>query len=513
LIAQLPLEAEHLASLAVRVADRTSGLERITRAVSRLGVSIGLLECNAIHEAGEQQIEMIVNLAAVQKISPYETTPANTVQHYEVFRGIFVLEDPTHVQLFETLILECADILAWVESQQGVLPAISIRPLRSRRFHGTAFPVTVSVEGGALRVPLPSALAARIRSRGYDNQEVPTSYLFVSDSYERSVRVVFFEAKVLPRLAYVAFHYDDVPDALATLEWLVGNAGFRVITGRARPTSPTRGVWETIMEYRGTDSIPELTEGGPRTFQLRELGWLAQLLVESVPDGEVPGVDCAIAIGRPYLPRPRGAEGSAGTDTPLVELGQGLRFKSRDLASGRDEQLARRHAAVSSVRPRLQQGVLLALEKVGNRIARERRPRIFLSYPTPASRHAEYLRKALSESFEVHDYMRPGGDLIVEEIRRGILECDYFVALWHHEEPPSQDGSYSLSPWMFFEYGIASSVRMPCFIAYSERLRESVWRRIDAGSAFTQYSDVGFVSETMPNIVAAAERNWATRAL
>ena len=138
------------------------------------------------------------------------------------------------------------------------------------------------------------------------------------------------------------------------------------------------------------------------------------------------------------------------------------------------------------------------------------KPRVFLSYPTRATAHADLLKKALEKYFDVEEYREQDFQDIVERVREKIRSCDFFVGIWHHEE--SGGSVATVSPWMPFEYGIALEAKKEAIVIFSDRLPEEIWKRIDPGRSQLRYSDLIFTTHTVEAVMRHCETEWLTGA-
>jgi hypothetical protein len=133
---------------------------------------------------------------------------------------------------------------------------------------------------------------------------------------------------------------------------------------------------------------------------------------------------------------------------------------------------------------------------------------IFLSFPSSAAGHAQLLKTALCDRYDVRIYEAHGPEVITDAVRDMIASCDYFVGIWHHDENlPSGNGKYGISPWMPFEYGIASTLHKPCLVIHSERLDERIWKRINPGIGTPEYRDLLFSKDTVANLLEHFDKN------
>ena len=140
----------------------------------------------------------------------------------------------------------------------------------------------------------------------------------------------------------------------------------------------------------------------------------------------------------------------------------------------------------------------------------ERQPKIFLSYPTSASGHADLLKREIErvipKSFILDDYQLQDFEIVLNRVIESITDCDYFIGIWQHEEL-SRDGA-AISPWMPFEYGVAMQAGKQSIIVFSDKLPESIWKRITPGISFPSFNDFTFLDKTIPLLIDYCQSHW-----
>jgi hypothetical protein len=146
---------------------------------------------------------------------------------------------------------------------------------------------------------------------------------------------------------------------------------------------------------------------------------------------------------------------------------------------------------------------------VKRRHDRERRPRIFLSYPHTASGHAELVRGKLEPYYDLDEYQEQDFTVIAETVRDKIEDADFFIAIWHHDDTlRMSDDRFGISPWMHFEYGIAFQAQKPAIVVHSAKLAERIWKAVNPGVSHPEYSDLNFASHTVPRIVKYCKKHF-----
>ena len=510
-ISQFATNSEDIALLSATLHDRVGVVERLLTSLSSLGVNVELQESNSVSQFSEHQVDLVINVSAFDDSAGHpEVSPSIATSLYRHLDLQVPASDVRLVKLFEWIVITCADVLIWRDTDGGRLPQLSIRQTARRRLLGEPAKARVEWTGRTSYIDLPPEIAVKMRSQLRVSPQQSLSYLYVSDTDERNLRIFFFPALIRQGIFHVAFSHNDVPGALATILGLVAKAEFSILTSLLRKETPDRSIWEAVLSYRGKTTLEWRQDARGRTITGAELDWIANEIQENIRHKTVRGVPCDIQVGRPLYPLPK--EGVSEGVAP-VRIGADWTF-TEDWENIRNfqEELQRCVAAVGTAHTAdVRDDILGFIGLIGDREANARQRSVFVSYPTNARPHAEYLMNAMPGTIACEDYYQEGGEVIVEEVKRKIQRCDYFIGLWHHEEVPFVDGSFGVSPWMPFEYGIAKSMGKEPVLAYSSKVAERVWKRIDPATAHFSYTEVDFTSKTVPELIRHCERHFAGR--
>jgi hypothetical protein len=123
------------------------------------------------------------------------------------------------------------------------------------------------------KICLPRHISSLIRKK-FQLASNRLTYILMSETQEQQLRVLFPSPAIVSKLAHIAFEDDDVPGALAAVLKIVALAEFNILQGLTRKPSESRNSWEAILEYRGSDQVPESDD------QFREW-WARRLSVVS----------------------------------------------------------------------------------------------------------------------------------------------------------------------------------------------------------------------------------------
>jgi hypothetical protein len=446
------------------------------------------------------------------------------------------MADGRYVALYEALMQRCGSVLSFDNSFGSPLPSIDARPIAQPADDGhimftevrtmSGLPSAVSqsaaVMAGSVRIPLPDDIVGLLRAQ---SGQVGThlTYILSSDLEKRALNVFVPDKGALARLVHVGFRGIDQPGTLATAAALLDKARVRVVTSVQRNElvdESTMCVWEVVAEDQaGCQTSP------PATMQERREDLAVRLRALVEQDGELQArsstaqlavvppryrhpsdvasaeeaVDLWPASSALHLGLPRGAESSryglSAQRWPHREFRRlldriGVQFTDR------------------STRAAARQLLLAAHEGATRTNAR---PSIFLSYPKVARHLARVLMndRDLRSHFHFVDYQAPDGTSKKVGARSRILECDYFLALWH----PDVDGeTSSLSPWSAWESGVAEAYGIPSHHLVSKRAgkRYTVYR-IDSNYTAIPYGDDDrFATDVLPQVRRLLIDDWGS---
>jgi hypothetical protein len=516
-------EARYLATISVVMRDEPGVVARLTAAVAELGINIEVQESSSVSQLNHHFVSLFVDLSespiwANEDAGPDAHSSPTAVQRlYRGYGSVFPVRDFRFVQLFESIVAHCADIVVWKEVSGERLPDIEIRPYSHPRL--SSFEVKPLVRGDStlhVEIDVPGGIAARLkRSLGATDQ---LEYLLVSDTTTRALHAFFLHPDVSAAgLFHVGFFHDDVPGAQATILALLRDADFNILTCLIRKQGDGRSVWEAVLEYRGrgngdsADMPPSNDRHAHSPIGQAELDWICDKIVAAQRSNPSATTDCGIVVAPPAYPvRPEGADEvrpvalseqlgpaqGAAIGAVGVELAELLAQRRIDMGAREiDESDARRSNEL--------------LDLIARRSSEDGQPRIFLSYPYAARKHGEALEERLSSQYLVDKYQEPNGEVIVDEVIAKIEGSDYFIGIWHHDGK-TQKGkrTKNVSPWMLFEYGVARSAEKPAIVVHSCKLHKSVWQRIDPGVSNPEYTDFDFDPDTIDTIWEYCSRNF-----
>jgi hypothetical protein len=522
--------------------DEPGVVERLLEAVSCLGINVVTEESSAINGLEHHSVSLIIDLCRSHYRRGEKSDDVQRARYRE-WQTLFPCEERRYVILFESIIAHCASVLVWDEH-----PSLIIRPLTlpnvqfklaevkeiEQKPELATKPLTKEGEGGKkasyhVKIELPAVLQ-QIRERfGILRPAEALTYLLGSQMEERLLRVFFPNPQIVDRIIHLGIRHSDMPGALTALTQLLASEKFNILTSLLRSLSPQGNVWEAILEYRGTKTLPpppgQSGSSGRRTATREQCEWVAHRLQAGAAKNMVNLTRYNFKVGLPLYPKPnanwdgfevKSEQGaSAGrtasdagrtasdlgivNDRAMKELatldgGGGSRSHNRPSSSGEDSK------AVSALRAVVQGST-------------ERRKRlVFISYPRQgAARHAKLLKEALDREadFEGYMYDAQGAEPLVETICQRIREADYFVGIWHPDtNQPIGLGKFGISPWIPFEYGIAKTLeKRRIMVVHSEQLANEIWDRITRDIANKAYNDLEFAQKTVGEIVEQC-RKW-----
>jgi hypothetical protein len=498
-------EVRYLALVSVTMRDEPGVVARLVEAVAALGANIEVQESSSINLLDHHFVSLLVDLAESPTLttggefaSPtaLPTSPTAVQRLYRDYTPLFPVQDYRFVQLFESIIAHCADVIVWKTIAREYFPDVEIRPMPDRPLSKA---VAGAVEPGPQakklqgRVKVPDEIRRRMR-RVLGDQ--PLEYVLVSDTTTRTLHAFFLQAETSARLFHVGVYHDDVPGALAVILGLMRDAGFNILTSLVRKHALGQGVWEAVVAAPAGSALPR-RRAAENLLDEQEAEWIADRLVECCRE---PVMDLGLRIGRPRYPAPK-----RKADPPEpVDISRRLpRAPARRANPEPDYKrlLRERHLALAkrSLDPEVARKSEQLLGIIDDRLKEgSGRPSIFLSYPHRARHLAERVSDRLGPRYRIDKYDEADGEQIADEVIRRISDNDYFIGIWHHESAPQAGRrtrgprTANISPWMLFEYGVARAAEKPAIVALSTQLDQDVVKRINPGVANPQYAERDF---------------------
>jgi predicted amino acid-binding ACT domain protein len=465
--------------------DQPGVVQRLLEAVAVFSINIDLEESSAIDRLNYHSINLLIDWSSSQTRTRSSTRSQR--QRYAAWQSQFPLGEERYVRLFESIVAHCGHLIVWDEESYTPRPQLFIRPLAAHQVRPHAYAKVQRHDKTSYHVtiPIPDEVLGTLHNRLGTQLDSDLPYVLLSETDERVLRVFFPRLQLVDTIVHLGFYHRDLPGALATITHLLAEQHFNIITSLVRKTSKNHGVWETLLEYRGQDRIP-------RESARERCEWIANLLCAQADRSRRNLNHFEFAVGLPLYPIKEAniqipIRSSEVFDEPALtaqDRTQVLRQwinEARNALSGESDAAKLLMAVKESVDAGL--------------------PTIFLSFPHSAKGHAELVAERLGKEFKILKYEPQGGESISEKVLDLISRADYYVGIWHHDESaPMGNGKYGITPWMPYEYGIATALGKPKVIIHSDRLDERIWKRIDASIATPEYNDLSFKSETIDRV-------------
>lgn len=413
-------------------------------------------------------------------------------------------DDYRYFLLYERLISFCGDLLDWRPSRVPgrEIPSISIVPFEPRRHfvegqslvqsnkktqdYIQADPENKKASGCSIQIPEKILDRVRESTRYSPHEAIP--YIIVSDTSSRTLRAFFLHNGMKEKIVHVAFSHRNHAGALATITSLLAESKFNILTSILRREDDVRNTWEVLLEYRGDGEVPKMKDSA------EEARWTkSKLNLESKNNRGILR-QFGVFIATPRYPLTK------YDDSCRVPLFADEDEPSYDVNYSVDEAFKRTEEAIRSHSEKKKRDWLVSLFSPG----KTTKPRIFYSYPATAALHAALIQQALKPYFDCDQYQEPNAEDIASSVIGRIQQCDYFLAVWH----PEAGKPTEISPWMPFEFGIASVLGKQSMIVVASTIDERNWRRIDPHISRHRYTDNQFAETTVQAIVAYALKHW-----
>lgn len=498
LITPIQRKEGRLCQISCLMDDKPGVVSHLIDAIYGTGLNIISQESSSINHLHHHFVTLLADWSS----SPYPTDEKrsllSTQRRFQDYASLFPIGSLRSVKLFENIVAQCCDVMAWDETASPPVPRLSIRTIgiNAREDYKTTAKISRSKDRKfTSEFEIPSNIASQVRQRLGIAGDAPLAYLLLSDTEDRTLRIFFPKPQVVSKTVHVGFHHNDLPGALSAIMSLVARADFNILTSLLRKKTSATNIWEAVLEYRGTRAIPTFDA----VDRIRAvIDWVTNVLLSAVEGAEIEQLKrFEIAVSSPDYPkistpyqivfedvlrsRKAKADGVLEDRKTTMEL---LNDRTQALKAQKEHQLKEFRRRLISVVQENERPI----------------PRVFLSFPRIAAEHGDVLESVLvrDDEFVVDKYQAPRGEVIVSEVLKKIEACDFFIGIWHHDEGGNP---HSLSPWMPFEYGIALAYRRECVVVHSNRLHKEVWNRIQPDIAQAGYSDVKFVSDTVPLIL------------
>jgi len=446
------------------------------------------LESSSIDDLSRHEVFMLLDWSTTD-MQDRQVIPSDVRNRFTDLHAILQTNDRRYLTLLERILTLCGDILDWLPTEPSV-PNIQMHPLDERRDvvrRGYSVIKRDPQRKFHVLLTIPDDILRRIEDSTSWLPPEPLPYIIMSDTDSRTLRVFFPKKGKERSLIHVAFAHADRPGALSAITEVVAASNFSIVNSLVRHEHFRQSVWETLLEYRDPEAVPNEPDHG--------LEWFAQKLhLDERRRGLMKFFE--VSLGIPRYPRLR-------IEIPNVTL-----FSSADQAVPMAQTSIDGAQALLSMKGVIDHNEAYRarrwlFESLAGMI--RTRPSIFLSYPKSAALHADVLKGYLQkEGYEPIEYQSADLNVLRAEVKHRITHADFFLGIWH----PEPDRPGEVSPWLPFEFGIASTLNKPAALIVSSRVHQHVWMRIEKNMAIPQYEDVTFERETVPLLLAYCKRNW-----
>jgi predicted amino acid-binding ACT domain protein len=506
---------ENTALVSVVLHDAVGVVRSLVQALSWLNINIEVQESSSIDHLDLHRVGMIVDLG--RELTD-EDTPERVQQLYRAYAANVPIHSRRYIQLFDMIVAQCGDALWWHTYERGRrIPALYVRPLTRRdELNPSTVILNASKDKRHTEIKLPENVADHIRNRLASDGKVPArvSYIFVSDTNERALRTMFLPEDKVRRMVHVGLYHNDQAGTLARLLEVIAAAEFNIVTSLLRKHSERTSAWEAVLEYQGVDAPPKKPSPRgrlPEWYRDKLIPWIHSKLLDSPEIHQIDG--CSVSIGPPLYP-PR--YGGADPDNRM-DLSSGSRRTEdppRPTNATMIGLIDQRNTDVENSRllPPDRDDAEKLLKTVASHRARVRQRTLFLSYPASCRRLVEdYLRAALQPprrpAYHLTQFQDSRPPDIQEQIINLIQAADYFLAIWHPDDDNAGQrvSPLRLSPWMFFEHGVAHALKKPTVVACHKGLDTANVRRLVGNAGMIMYTDANFAKDRVPVIQSSCQ--------
>lgn len=503
-------------------------VKKLVDAISAFRINIVTFESHVLNHKTEHRVAMVADWTHA-KHPTFQQTPPRIQRQYESVAGRIPVNDWRYVLLYEVIMSSCGDVILFDRAREFPLPSVHLTPTRPTTLLGaTRIPVKTrhrrdegsisdkelenktmvkSVKGNYVKIPCDQLVEIRHETGNTGNEPIP--YLLSSSPSDHAIRVFFPSIASTKQIIHVAFEHSNRPGALSAIMSIIASSNLNIVTGLVRKRTQNESTFEVVLENLNTNDLPPKFEHSPPTDPDFEklLQWCRKRISSCSSSSQLRrhndfGTQLAI---------PRYPQRNYSKTIEISKFTSKVKSGKATVKSMEPFKIVERH--ISNLKRKndardinVRRSHFSHLEAVCNRV-RDSRPRIFLSYPSYAAYHAKILKTAFGGEkgqFQLVDYQDPDYEDIVEEVQKQIQSCDFFIGIWHDE--PSELSR--ISPWMPFEYGMATIAGLESMITYSKKLPPEIWKRIGPSTAREGYDDLEFERVTAPKLVKKALEKW-----
>lgn len=491
--------------------ERQGVVASLCKAISNAGGNIVAQESSVIDHLDHHVVHMTVDCSPMGRSRTHASDKQNDHRLSE-FQTICATSDSRHHRLVASIIAQCGEDLHW--SSRPCSPNMRLAPLNDNAaelYHavsGTAAVVrrraTASKPAGYNYVQLPDSIIAKIETQ-LDIHDQALKCILLSQTVERTLRIVFPHPDIHSRLVHIGFAHLDAPGTLSDIASAIASSGFNILTSILRKTyKDNQNVWEVWLENtRDNDRVP----GGAGGIDTRlSLKWVHRRM-STAQSGHYNRLLAArhVELVSPAYPLPsldrHARKNTAGSlnakNAPLPFKTKAISPRPRISVSQNDsESLKRTRDQIRYLdQPNSSQEVI---ERLGTLRAVETffdpkaRPTLFLSVPrtfqTQAMRFAADMH---DRGFLVDCYVVADGTPILSSVIDHIRRSDFFVGIWHCMARTTgkrrKRVQRDLNPWLPFELGVARAMGKPWTYVASDILHEDVVRSLADGRSIPTF--------------------------
>jgi predicted amino acid-binding ACT domain protein len=498
--------------------DQLGVVHRLIKAIASLHINIVKEESSAINYLNHHQVDLVLDWRT-SPLKEFRPTPVHVLSRYHDLQFRIPVTDYRYVLLLESILCHCGDVLLFDHIYGMPLPAINIVPFSDWDFvqteHVRIEPSPVPAQQGdkdsthnfRVQMRIPDIFIPMIRFATKNFEDQPLPYILSSETNSRTLRVFFPKKDSIPRIVHVGIIHSDMPGALSAITHALAASKFNILTGLLRKKTAVQSRYETVLEYTGPGDIPPPLDPADSQALDNRLRWVHRKLSACDQKDLVDLSRFEVKICMPEYPRR-----PSKLILPIEALKEDSATPNQEEGATRPLDLLTH--CITNVRaqsdplPPLEEAKFRLLKSVLERMNRSK-PSVFVSYPATAAAHGALLRDLLQRDFEVTEYQTADFEVILQRVKEKIRECDFFIGIWHHEHIGGSE--VTVSPWMPFEYGVALEAGKEAIVIHSDKLPDTIWKRINAAIGQPGYNDLTFISKTLPFVVEWCRVHWLPR--
>lgn len=466
---------ERMFHLEVHLLNRPGVVNRLLEALADLNINVIKQESCSINAGEIHFFDLVLEWSSGGSIpwlaSPTPTGPSDRSAYEDMTVRLNVL-DARYVLLYEQIMRRCSGDL-WFDFAWGRrLPAITARPFSKRHLSHLADttivrkidPSVLEPRLGAIP-PIRNSVALNLSTdtvqmlrAGTGQTGAELQYLLSADGMSRTLRAYFPKQTELDRLVHIGFRSKDETGVLAALSRLIRVADYDIVTSLLRHDyveHERNSIWEVIVAGRSGSATgrheshlvrkQQFAEGMRKAAALDPAATLACVSAKvRIVDPTFPPVPTSESIGELII-----ADRYPACVPPQKTLQRYGKTVPRPPGSPSGKPHEQYRARADRNR------ALDVVRKTSVRV----KPTVFVSYSVGGRRIGQYIMKdrALCGMVELVDYQGQEGTYKKSEAIERILASDFVICVWAYDRKRPGEYRAIVSPWLAFEYGVASA--------------------------------------------------------